>query len=47
MEEYQLKVRDEVINRTNAESYELALEYFSKVKNLAKDKLLSIYSLHK
>lgn len=44
---YLLKNNNDVIHKTNCESYELALEYFSKVKKLSKKDLLKIYKIEK
>jgi hypothetical protein len=44
---YYLKLKDEKINKVDAGSWELALEYFCKVKRLPKDKLLEIFNIEK
>lgn len=47
MGKYVLKLKDEIINKTKTESYELALEYFCRVKDLPKNKLLEIFKIEK
>lgn len=45
MRTYYLKSKSskETINKSNFESLDIAIEYFSKVKNLKSDELLKIY----
>jgi len=47
MGNYNLKLNGEIINKTKAESYELALEYFCRVKNLSKNKLVELFKIEK
>jgi hypothetical protein len=44
---YYLKLKEEKIGKVDAGSWELALEYFCKVKKLPKDKLLEIFKIEK
>jgi uridylate kinase len=48
MYKYVLKnMSGEVINSTNQMSIELAIEYFSKIKNISKENLFKIYKIEK
>jgi len=45
---YALKNKNnEIIKKTQAVSFEMALEYFSKIKNLPKDDVLKIFIISK
>jgi hypothetical protein len=44
---YLLKQGTEIINKTKADNFEDALEYFSKIKNLPKNKILELFKIEK